>query len=128
MIESRKSLSDYKKLVSYSQFNSLIGLPPIIPVVKSDGGIRICGDYSVTVNAVSKLDSYPLPGVDDLFTAMSEGKLFTKLDLSHAYQQLLLNAESRNYTTINTPKGLFQYQLTAIRNFISTGNFSKNHG
>ena len=83
---------------------------PIVPVVKSDGGIRICGDYSVTVNAVSKLDSYPLPRVEDLFTAMSGGKLFTKLDLSHAYQQLLLDAESRKYTTINTTKGLFQYQ------------------
>lgn len=43
---------------------------PIVPVVKSDGSLRICGDYSVTVNAVSKLDSYPLPRVDDLFTAM----------------------------------------------------------
>ena len=44
---------------------------PIVPVIKSDGTIRICGDYSVTVNAISKLDSYPLPKVDDLFTAMS---------------------------------------------------------
>jgi hypothetical protein len=51
---------------------------PIVPVIKSDGSIRICGDYSVTVNAVSKLDNYPLPKVDDLFTAMSGGTLFTK--------------------------------------------------
>ena len=29
---------------------------PIIPVVKSDRSVRICGDYKVTVNAVSKLD------------------------------------------------------------------------
>ncbi len=83
---------------------------PIVPVIKSDGSIRICGDYSVTVNAVSKLDSYPLPRVDDLFTAMSGGKLFTKLDLSHAYQQLPLAEESKKYTTINTTKGLFQYE------------------
>ena len=83
---------------------------PIVPVTKSDGTIRICGDYSVTVNAVSKLDSYPLPKVDDLFTAMSGGKLFTKLDLSHAYLQLLLDEDTKRYTTINTTKGLFQYQ------------------
>ena len=81
-----------------------------MPVTKSDGTIRICGDYSVTVNAVSKLDSYPLPRVEDLFTAMSGGTLFTKLDLSHAYQQLLLAEESKKYTTINTTKGLFQYE------------------
>ena len=33
----------------------------ILPVVNSDRSIRICGDYKVTVNAVSKLDNYPLP-------------------------------------------------------------------
>ena len=83
---------------------------PIVPVTKSDGTIRICGDYSVTVNAVSKLDQYPLPRIDDLFTAMSGGVMFSKLDLSHAYQQLRLAEDSKKYTTINTTKGLFQYQ------------------
>lgn len=82
---------------------------PIVPVVKQDGTIRICGDYSVTVNAVSHVDSYPLPRVDDLFAALSGGKYFTKLDLSHAYQQLLLAEDSRKFTTINTFKGLFEY-------------------
>ena len=60
---------------------------PIVPVVKSDGSVRICGDYSVTVSTVSKVDSYSLPKADNLFTAMSGGKLFIKLDLSHAYKQ-----------------------------------------
>ena len=83
---------------------------PTVPVVKSDGSIRICGDYSVTANAVSKLDNYPLLRVEDLFTAMSGGKLFTKLDLSHAYQQLVLEEEFQKFTMINTSKGLFQYQ------------------
>ena len=32
-----------------------------------------------------------------------------KLDLAHAYQQLILDADSRPYTTINTHKGLFQH-------------------
>ena len=34
---------------------------PIVPVLKPDGSVRICGDYKLTVNAVSKLDTYPLP-------------------------------------------------------------------
>ena len=83
---------------------------PIVPVVKSDGSIRICGDYSVTVNAVSRLDNYLLPRVEDLFTVMTGGNLFSKLDLTQAYQQLLLAEDSKKYTTINTTKGLFQYQ------------------
>ena len=59
---------------------------PIVPVVKSDGSIRICGDYKVTVNAVAKLETYPLPKVADSFAALSGGVLFSKLDLSNAYQ------------------------------------------
>ena len=64
----------------------------------------------MTVNTVSKLDNYPLPRVDDLFTAMSGGKVFSKLNLTHAYQQVLLSESSNKYTTINTTKGLFEYQ------------------
>ena len=82
---------------------------PIVPVVKRDGNIRICGDYKLTVNAVSKTDPYPLPRIEDIFASLAGGKTFTKLDLEHAYQQVPLTEESRKYTTINTHKGLFQY-------------------
>jgi len=41
---------------------------------------------------------------------LSGGSQFTKLDLSQAYHQLELTPESRQYTTINTHKGLYQYK------------------
>ena len=83
---------------------------PIVPVLKSDKkSIRICGDFKVTINQMSKLDRYPIPKVEDLFTALSEGKLFTKLDLSQAYQQVSLDEDSKKLVVINTHKGLFQY-------------------
>jgi hypothetical protein len=82
---------------------------PIVPVLKADGTARICGDYKLTVNQVSKLIEYPLPRVDDLFATLAGGKLFTKLDMSNAYQQLLLDEDSKQYVTINTHKGLFKY-------------------
>ena len=82
---------------------------PIVPVWKSDGSVRICGDYWMTINQAAKLDAYPLPKIEDLFTSLSAGVYFTKLDLSHAYQQLQLDETSRPYVTINTHKGLFQY-------------------
>ena len=40
---------------------------------------------------------------------MQGGKKCTKLDLSKAYHQLELTPESKNFTTINTTKGLYQY-------------------
>ena len=82
---------------------------PIVPIEKPNGEVRICGDFKVTVNQVSKLDNYPIPKTSDLLTTLSGGQKFTKLDMSQAYQQLLLDDESKPYLTINTHKGLFRY-------------------
>ena len=59
--------------------------------MKSDGHVRICGDYKVTVNLAAK---YPLPHIEELFAFLAGGKLFTKLDLSHAYLQVPLDKRS----------------------------------
>ena len=82
---------------------------PIVPVLKKDGTVRICGDYKLTVNQGSKIDSYPLPKIDDLFASLAGGKTFTKLDLANAYQQIPLDEQSKKIVAINTHKGLFQY-------------------
>ncbi len=82
---------------------------PIVPVPKGDGSLRMCGDFKVTVNQVSKLDRYPLPRIEDLFAQLSGGKLFSKLDLSQAYQQVVLEEESKAFVVINTHRGLFRY-------------------
>ena len=61
---------------------------PLVAVLKADKkSVRLCGDFKVTVNPVAKLDRYPVPKVE---ATLSGGKLFTKLDLRHAYQQLHL--------------------------------------
>ena len=82
---------------------------PIVPVVKRDGSIRICGDYKVTVNQAAKLDKYPLPWIDDIFASLEGGKIFSKWDLAHAYQLVPLDESSKKFTTINISKGLYQY-------------------
>ena len=68
---------------------------PIVPVLKKDGTVRICGDYKLSVNQASKIDSYPLPKIDDLFASLTGGKSFTKLDLANAYQQIPLDEQSK---------------------------------
>ena len=82
---------------------------PIIPVVKQDRTVRICGDYKATVNQALKSEVYPLPRIEELFAAMAGGQQFSKMDLSHAYQQLVLEEESQELVTITTHKGLFKY-------------------
>ena len=83
---------------------------PIVPVLKGDKqSIRICGDFKLTVNQASKLDKYPIPKIEDLFAQMAGGKFFTKLDMSQAYQQIVLEEELHEYVVINTHRGLFRY-------------------
>lgn len=82
---------------------------PIVPVAKPSGAVTICGGYKLTVNQVSKLDNYPIPKTEDLLATLGGGEKFTKLDMSQAYQQMTFDEESRKFTTINTHKGLFQY-------------------
>ena len=81
-----------------------------MPVLKRDkNSVHICGDYSVTVNKASKLECYPIPKLDDLLAALAGGIIYTKLDMSQAYQQIELDELSKKYVVINTHKGLFQY-------------------
>ena len=82
---------------------------PVVPVVKTDGSLRLCGDYKLNVNSVATVDSYPLPRIDDVLASMTGAKVFSKLDLSHAYLQLQLEEESKEFVTISTHKGLFRY-------------------
>ena len=81
----------------------------IVTVPKRDGRIRVCGDYIVTVNPVLDVDKYPLPRPEDIFATLAGGKRFTTLDLSHAYNQLILDDEFRKYVVVNTHCGLYRY-------------------
>ncbi len=92
--------------------------------MKSDGSIRICGDYKITVNAVSQTDNYPIPKTEDLFANL-KGKYFSKLDLSNAYQQIELEEDSKQYTVINTHKGLYRYNRLCFGISSSPGIFQR---
>ena len=50
---------------------------PIVPVLKSNGHIRICGDYKCTVNQAAKVDKYPLPNIEDLYVKLTNGRHFS---------------------------------------------------
>lgn len=81
---------------------------PIVPVLKRDGSVRICADYSQTINKQLLIDKYPLPTVDELFSKLHGGEQFTKLDMSMAYNQFPIE-DPENITCINTIRGLFRY-------------------
>ena len=82
---------------------------PVVPVMKKNGTVRLCGDYRTTANLACPVDPYPLPRVEELLANLAGGKYFTKLDMSQAYLQLPLDDDSKELVTVNTHKGLFRY-------------------
>jgi hypothetical protein len=82
---------------------------PIVPVPKSDGTMRICGDFKVTINPVLRMEQYPIPKIEDIFSNLAGGEKFSKIDLAQAYNQIELDEASKPYLTINTHKGLYRY-------------------
>lgn len=83
---------------------------PIVPAIKKNGSVRLCGDYKVTVNPVMCVDKYPLPKIEDIFATLAGGKKFSKLDLTQAYHHMKLDDDSQDLLVINTHKGLFKYK------------------
>ena len=82
---------------------------PIVPVLKPDGTVRICGDFKLTLNQYLDVPEYPMPTPEELFTKLNGGDKFTKLDLSNTYQEVVLDKESQPYVTITTHLGLYRY-------------------
>lgn len=81
---------------------------PVVPVVKKNGSIRLCGDYRLTVNSATETDTYPQPTINESLSEVAGGVIFTKLDLKEAYTQLKVSNETGLLLTINTIKGLYK--------------------
>lgn len=75
---------------------------------KSNDKVRICGDYKITINPCILIDEHPLPSIGKLFSQMSGGEKFTKIDLTKAYLQMEVHEEDQNILTLSTHKGLYQ--------------------
>ena len=97
-----------------------------MPVVKNNNGdIWICGDYKQTVNAVAPCDSYPIPRTEDIFVMLRGVQKFSKLDLSHAYQQLELDEETQELLTVNTHCGSYRPTRLQFGVYSATGIFQR---
>ncbi|KIK15996.1 hypothetical protein PISMIDRAFT_16095 [Pisolithus microcarpus 441] len=57
---------------------------PVLFVKKKDGSLCLCVDYQ-GLNKIMKKDRYPLPLISDLLDSPSRAKVYTKIDLRHAY-------------------------------------------
>ena len=80
-----------------------------VPVVKPDYKVRICGDYKLTVNKFFKMDSYPIPKIDDVYVKLAGGKnrFRTGFDLHYHLEKKLI-------VILHLPMGLVQFCLMSL--------------
>ena len=81
---------------------------PIIPLLKKDGGVRLCVDYR-RLNEVTMDDRYPMPRVEELLEQMGKAKFISTLDLTKGYYQVSVAPEDRKKTAFMAPMGKFEF-------------------
>ncbi|GFW15742.1 uncharacterized protein K02A2.6 [Trichonephila clavipes] len=106
-VELKTNLSDLKEREGIiEKVDSSEWATPVVPVVKTDGSIRLCADYSVTLKFNCPSASFTKIG-RNFWYFINGGKQFTKLDFSHAYLQMKVHPDSQKLMTISTHKGLY---------------------
>ena len=88
---------------SRSPYNS-----PLVPVVKKDGGLRLCLDFRA-LNKQIEDDRFPLPHIQTILAQLGKSEYFTCLDLRQGYHQIPLTEDSCHKTAFSTPDGSFEY-------------------
>lgn len=69
---------------------------------------RPCGDYR-TLNNATTPDRYPIPHIHDITSNLGRCKVFSKIDLVRAYNQILVHPDDVPKTAVSTPFGLFEF-------------------
>ncbi|XP_065076057.1 uncharacterized protein K02A2.6-like [Ochlerotatus camptorhynchus] len=98
---------------------------PIVAVRKPNGKVRICADYSTGLNEALEANHYPLPTPEEIFAQLNESTIFSIIDLSDAYLQVEVDEESKKFLTINTHRGLFQFNRLAPGLKSAPGTFQR---
>ena len=52
--------------------------------------IRVCEDYTWTLNMVIDLKQYPLPTIEECFSKVAGGQKFSKIDIRQAFNDLVI--------------------------------------
>ena len=81
---------------------------PVVPVRKKDGSLRFWVDYR-QLNHKTQKDAFPLPRIEESLEVLGEATIFSSLDLSHGYFQVVMDTDSIPLTAFRVPWGLFEF-------------------
>ena len=89
---------------SMSPFNN-----PVLMVPKKEPGKwRFCLDCRY-INDLTEDQYFPIPLIEEVMDSLAGAKVFSTLDMTSGYHQVLLDEETSNMCAFSTRKGHFQY-------------------
>jgi len=91
-----------------SRYNS-----PMIVIEKPTGGIRIVNNF-IKLNSKTVTEPYLMTNMNQLLARAAGCRYITRIDLSLAYFQVILNPNSRKYTAFQTEIGGLRYKRIAM--------------
>ncbi len=88
---------------SYSEWAS-----PLVLVWKKTGDLRVCVDYR-WLNTRTIKDAHPLPHQADCLAALGGNAIFSAMDLTSGFYNIVVSEEDRKFTAFTTPMGLYEF-------------------
>ena len=68
---------------------SAVSAASIVVIGKKESDeVSVCGDFSVTYNACANLETYPMPQIEEMHSALGGYTVFCILDIKQAYLQV----------------------------------------
>jgi len=83
---------------------------PVLFVKKKDGSLRLCVDFR-GLNKITKKDRYPLLLISNLLDSPRKARIYTKIDLQHAYHLVCIAEGDEWKTTFHTRYGAFKWSV-----------------
>ena len=107
------------------QSSSSAWASPVVMVRKQDETLRFCVDYR-ELNSVTKADTFPLPGIDDLLDQLGTAHYFSTLDLASGFWQIRMHPDCIEQTAFVTPQGLYEFREMPFGVTIALGVFQRS--
>jgi hypothetical protein len=80
---------------------------PVFFIKKTDGNLRFVQDYRA-LNAITRMNRYPLPLIDDFIHQLKDVRYFSKLDVRWGYNNVRICEGDKWKAAFCTNRGLFE--------------------
>jgi len=82
----------------------------VLFIKKKDGSLHLCVDFR-SLNCISKKDCYPLPLISNLLDSPCKARVYSKIDLHHAYHLVRIADSDEWKTAFRTRYGSFEWSV-----------------